>query len=271
MRLLAGIIIVAVTLVSPVKAEDTNLVAAIVEKMKEVYEPSRPSTRKVVFTQHAEGETIAWTARQARKQFPDGKRMLMVMTAPDDVKGTATLVWEPKDKPTVMWTYSPLIRRVRQLATVDAYEHFLGTDFTYADLGFVALHQQYKLLGEESVGNVNAYKVEETVPQERFYYSRVVTWVAKDSLLPVKREYYDPAGKVWKTETFENIATIDGVPTPLRVRMKDEKSGWSTEMAISEVAYDVEIPDIVFDPQSLPQILTQPLWQTATSHPTNNP
>ena len=40
---------------------------------------------------------------------------------------------------------------------VDIYQRFLGTDFTYADLGFVRLHEMYKLLGEEELNGVQAY------------------------------------------------------------------------------------------------------------------
>ena len=148
----------------------------IVKKMKEVLEPIRPSTRKVDIVMTAGGETIHWTAREALKKFPDGKRMVMVMLEPSEVRGNAYLIWEPKDKFSAIWTYMPVLRRVRELRGVDAYEHFLGTDFTYADLGFVRLHPHYRLLGEEDHGGKKTYKIEESVPKERAYYSRVITW-----------------------------------------------------------------------------------------------
>jgi uncharacterized protein len=233
----------------------------IVKQMKEVFEPLRPSTRKVIISMNDKGETLQWTAGQARKELPDGKRMVMVMLEPESVRGVAYVVTEPKDKPGTMWMYLPAIRRVRGLTPVDAYEHFLGTDFTYADLGFVRLHEHYRLLGEEDHAGVHAYKVEEVVPQERAYYSRVVTWVAADSLLPLQRDYYDVAGALWKTELFEQVSVIDGVPTLLHIRMNDVQAGTSTEINVSEVRYGVDIPDAVFDPERLPQVVTHSLWK----------
>jgi uncharacterized protein len=185
--------------------------------------------------------------------------MVMVMLEPNEVKGNVYIIWEPKDKPSAVWTYMPLLRRVRKLLGVDAYEHFLGTDFTYADLGFVPLHPQYRLLDEEEHGGRKTYKIEESVPKERAYYSRVITWVSKDSLLPVQREYYDATGTLWKTETFEE-ATIDGVPTPILIQMKDLQGKSTTGLRVSEVRYNVAVPDALFDPATLPTAASSPAW-----------
>jgi outer membrane lipoprotein-sorting protein len=247
---------------SPSEAQAQDPTMDIVKKMKEAFEPVRPSTRKVVISATSGGETVQWVAYQARKQLPDGKRMLMVLIQPADLSGNAYVVSEPKDKPSAVWMWVPFLRRIREFTTVDAYEHFMGTDFTFADLGFVRLHPQYKLLGEEAHGGKQTYKIEETVPKERAYYSRVVTWVDKGTLLPVQRDYYDVAGALWKTETFE-VTTIDGVPTPIRITMKDLQGKTSTEQQISNVAYDVNIPDETFDPMKLPVAANSPLWQPA--------
>jgi outer membrane lipoprotein-sorting protein len=249
---------------TPARAQAQDPTMDIVKKMKEAFEPAKPSLRKVVISATSEGETVQWVARQARKQLPDGKRMTMVLLEPAELKGNAYVISEPKDKPSVVWLYAPFLRRIREFTTVDAYEHFMGTDFTFADLGFVRLHPQYRLLGEEEHGGKQTYKIEETVPKERAYYSRVVTWVDKGTLLPVQRDYYDPAGTLWKTETFE-VDTIDGVPTPVRIVMKDLQGKTSTEQRISEVRYGIDIPDAIFDPMKLPVVANSPLWQSSAA------
>jgi outer membrane lipoprotein-sorting protein len=249
---------------TPARAQAQDPTMDIVKKMKEAFEPAKPSLRKVVISATSEGETVQWVARQPRKQLPDGKRMTMVLLEPAELKGNAYVISEPKDKPSVVWLYAPFLRRIREFTTVDAYEHFMGTDFTFADLGFVRLHPQYRLLGEEEHGGKQTYKIEETVPKERAYYSRVVTWVDKGTLLPVQRDYYDPAGTLWKTETFE-VDTIDGVPTPVRIVMKDLQGKTSTEQRISEVRYGIDIPDAIFDPMKLPVVANSPLWQSSAA------
>lgn len=266
-RVLIVIFVTCLLMSAPSKALAQDPVTDVVKKMKEVFEPVRPSTRKVEITMTAGGETIHWVAREAMKQFPDGKRLVMVMLEPNDVKGNAYIIWEPKDKSSAVWTYMPVLRRVRELLGVDAYEHFLGTDFTYADLGFVRLHPYYRLLSEEDHGGKKTYKIEESVPKERAYYSRVITWVSKDSMLPVQRDYYDVAGTLWKIELFEE-EKIDGVPTPIRIQMNDLQGKSNTEIRVSDVRYNVEVPDILFDPVKLPMAASSPVWQSSNSQAT---
>jgi len=85
--------------------------------------------------------------------------------------------------------------------------------------------------------------------------------------LPLQRDFYDAAGALWKTETFE-VSTIDGVPTPIRIEMKDLQGKSSTELQISAVRYDGEIPDEVFDPLQLPVVANAPVWQATGAYAT---
>jgi outer membrane lipoprotein-sorting protein len=230
----------------------------IVERMKAALEPDRSSTRDVLMVTSTGGATVQWSARQARKKLKDGKRMLTVLLAPADVKGFALLIWERRDKDDdAQWLYMPFLRRVREILPVATFESFMGTDFTTSDLGFINLrHRKFSLLGEEKLGKEQTYKVQEVLDDPR-YYSRIVTWVAADSMLPMRREYYDVANTLWKTELFEDVKSISGVPAPLRIRMQDNQTGTSTEIRESNVRYDAKIPDSLFDPQRLPETVKQ--------------
>ena len=86
------------------------------------------------------------------------------------------------------------------------------------------------------------------------------------TLLPVQRDYYDVAGALWKTETFE-VTTINGVPTPTRIVMKDLQGKTSTEQQITNVRYGVDIPDAIFDPMKLPAAAASSLWASSTTSP----
>jgi len=263
----AAMLVALLTLITtaPATASPPD-VKTIVRKMKAALEPARPSTRRVDMTMHAPlGDPTPWVARQARKQLADGSRVLTVIAEPESVRGVALLIWERKDGTAVQWMYLPFVRRVRKITPAGTYETFLNTDFTFYDLGFVGLHDRgFKLLGEELHNGVPAYKVQE-VPRNPWYYSRIVSWVAKDSFLPLQRDYYDPASALWKTERFEEITAVDGVQTPLRITMEDREEGTKTELTVSAVRYDATIPDEVFDPDKLPQVVNHPLWSAAAS------
>jgi hypothetical protein len=248
---------------SPVVAQPPQDVNALVKRMKEAVEPSRPSTRTLTLTVSNMGQAQKFVAGQARKKLRDGKRMATVLLEPADLLGTAFLVAESKDptKPTTTWIYIPAIRRVRKLIAIDTYQHFLGTDFTYADLGFVRQYKNYRLLGKEPHAGVTAYKIEEKLPPDQMYYSRVITWIAPSTMLPLESDFYDPAGMLWKREIYDSVSTIDGVPTVLHVQMTDLESNTSTDLNVSQVQYDVPVPDSLFDPQHLPHLADDPVWQ----------
>lgn len=234
----------------------------IVQSMKRALEPDRPSTRTLVLAMRAaDGSTIEWTARQARKRLPDGNRILTVILEPDDLKGVGLLIREQKNHPDEQWMYLPMIRRVRKIVPVGAYESFLGTDFTLADLGFVDLRdRKISLLGGEAFAGRPAYKVQEVMAGPHYYYSRIVSWVAKDTMLPMERDYYDAANQLWKTELYQDTTVINGVPTVLRIHMDDRLQDTSTELRVSEVRYDAPVPDELFDAHKLPEASKHPLW-----------
>ncbi len=88
-----------------------------------------------------------------------------------------------------------------------------------------------------------------------------MTWVAKDTGQPLKREYYDVADRLWKVETFEDVATVQGTPIAQHVRMQDVQTGYTSEYRVSDVAVGVQIPAVLFDWQQLSQAADHPMWK----------
>ncbi len=242
------------------EASDTR-VMTIVQEMKRVFEPDRPSVRKIDISVSGEQQReVKWEARKASRTLPEGKRTLIVLLEPPDMLGHALLVQEGKDGTGVEWVYVPFVRRVRKIEPVTAYEHFLDTDFTYADLGFVSYDGSYELLGEEERAGQATYKLGFT-PTNPWFYSRIVTWVSKETHVPLERDYYDVRGQLWKQETFEQVAVINGIPTPLRIEMKDVTNETKSVFAVSEVRFDLEIPAGLFSPKMLPKAADSSFWK----------
>lgn len=257
MRIAAAVLLSALAAV-PVLAAPPD-VATIVGKMKTALEPDRPSVRRatVRFTGPG-GDASQLTLGAARKRMGDPTRIVMVVLAPTALRGTTLLVQEASDT-NVLWLYVPAVGRVRKLVSPEAYTTFLNSDFTFADLGFVHIGGRYDLRGEEKREGVGTYKLE-VVPRDTWYYSRIVTWVASDTFLPVERNFYDVANQPWKIERWSNVTTIDGVPTALKVSMEDVQSATKTEVVADAVRYDVDIADALLDPAQLSRAADSPLW-----------
>ena len=237
-------------------------VTTMMRQLKEVFAPVRPSTRKAVISvsieEDGKTEKAQWIAGQAFKKLPDGKWTLIVILAPQSWKGHAFLVHERENEPPIILRYLPALHHT---VPVNADEYFLDTDFTYTDLGFGRLHGRYQLMGEEERAGVRAYKVKETITQEGAPYSQIITWVAIDSRLPLQRDYYDLAGKLWKSELFNEGSSDAHASTPLYITMRDLRGKSSTEFNLEQVRSDGDIPNEVFDPKRLGQVADSPLWQ----------
>lgn len=229
----------------------------VIQQMRAVLEPDRPSLRIMDMTVQGDGESTTFRLAQARKTLPDGRRSLTVLLAPPAARGLAYLVVEKKGSPEpIEYTYVPVVRRVRKLVGAENQTAFLDSDFTYADLGFLPLDTQNRLVGEEKLGDRDVYKVE-SVPAaeiEKWYVSKIATWVDKQTLLPVQRDFYSPNGEVFKIETFDNVNRVDGVPTPFQITMQNVGADTKSVLKVTEVTYGSGLPDNLFEPKELPQI-----------------
>src|SRR5262249_7001058 len=166
-------------------------VADVVSKMKETLEPPKASLRQLKLSISGEdGGTTQWTLAQARKKIDGKGRMLTVLLSPKEERGVASLLidGDKQTKPEGA-LYIPTIRRVRTLTPAGAYEPVLGSDFFYADLGFISLRDKFRLIGSEKHAGKDAVKIEET-PESPWYYSKIVSWIDPTTSLPLERDYY---------------------------------------------------------------------------------
>jgi Outer membrane lipoprotein-sorting protein len=237
--------------------------ASIVKRMKQALEPSRPSVRVMTLKIYSsEGFATQWTLGQARAHVNGASWMLTVVLKPDDSKGFAFLAQQRSGARAIEYVYLPALRRVRELTPLAGYEPYLGTNFTYEDLSFIRLGGQDKFEGITTHNGVKAYKLEETLAHNP-YFSKVVTWVATDTAVPVERDYYDLDGKLFKTERFEKIWKIANTPTIMKIAIKDVQSGGSSEIDVSSVQYDKWAPVGLFDPKQLSGAASDTVWKIA--------
>ncbi len=88
-------------------------------------------------------------------------------------------------------------------------------------------------------------------PTDSWYYSRIVTQIDPDTMLPVKRNYFDRADRLWKVQTFTRMATVNDLPVPLYIEMRDVQQGSLTVIEYSNVVYAADLSDELFDPDNL--------------------
>jgi hypothetical protein len=183
------------------------------------------------------GDEMTRTVATYRRQCGDEARNLIVVREPADVAGTALLTSSRADRRPDMWMYLPELGRVRQLNAFAQSERFMGSDFTYEDLAAVAIDgREHRLLSEATLDGEPVYKVE-SVPKLSDTYGRVVTWVSRETFLPVRIDYYDAFGMLVKAARFSDVRTIKGVPTPFSIEMENAETGHRTRLTLLEADY----------------------------------
>ncbi len=71
----------------------------------------------------------------APKTAPDGDRLLIRFSYPNDIRGTGFLVWEHPKVEDERFLYLPSLGRVHRIAGEETQESFVGSDLTCEDIG----------------------------------------------------------------------------------------------------------------------------------------
>lgn len=190
------------------------------------------------------------------KLQPNGvdSKLVVRFSTPADIKGTSFLQVEHIDGDDDLWIYLPALRKSRRLVASNKRDSFVGSDFSYGDISLPRVDQyKHTLLRSETVDSVDCHVVE-SVPagdtvRANSGYSKKVTWVRRDNFVETKVEYYDLAGRLWKTQKVSRHELVEPQRArwfPLQREMTNHQNGHRTVISIGKVTAGVDVPDEMF-------------------------
>jgi len=161
----------------------------------------------------------------------------MFFQSPADVKNTAFMNWSyDSDKSDDQWIYLPAIKKTKRISSDSKSDYFMGSDFTYDDLGDRKLDaDNHKLLREETIDGKECYVVQSTSKDEDYMYSKTVTWIRKDNFVGMKKEFYDEDEELLKILTIKKLEKISGFWVITNSEMKNVQKNHKTSMILSDV------------------------------------
>jgi outer membrane lipoprotein-sorting protein len=225
--------------------------------MRAVYERPQGKDQSGLLTMtlvDARGKERVRSIKQISGSFAAGDKKLMIFQSPADVRGTAFMNWsyDAEGKIDDQWIYLPALKRVKRISSEGRGDSFMGSDFTYDDLG--ARHpaeDTHTAAGTENVDGEACWVVE-SVPQDaKSVYSRTVTWVSKEKNIGIKRDYYDKRGALLKTLKIAKIDYLSSVWVVRRTEMRNVQKGTSTRMEFSDVVIDSGIGEDAFSERAM--------------------
>ncbi len=173
--------------------------------------------------------------RTMKMQVLEGKiedKSLMEFLTPSDIKGTKFLSYEHFDKDDDQWLYLPALKRVKRIASKNKSGSFMGSEFSYEDLGSFNL-KKYSYVGEAQevvVDGVDMYKIFYTPISKYSGYTKQISWINKKDFLVHKAEYYDRKKKLLKTAYFGDYKYFDGIPRIGSIVMKNIQNDKTTKL-----------------------------------------
>jgi len=188
-----------------------------------------------------------------RKKYGDDEKSLMRFLEPADVRGTGFLTWEHKGKNDEQWLYLPALMKVKRISSGEKGKSFMGTDFSYEDLGSYNIDDyKYTLLKSEIFDGKDCWVIESVPgPGKKKSYGKMVLWVRKDIFIVVRVDFYDKRGNFLKRLHSTDIEEIDGIQTVMKMEMENMQKKQKTVLKFENVRYNVGLDDEIFTERNL--------------------
>lgn len=176
----------------------------------------------------------------------------LLFSLPPDDAGLGVLVWRKTDKAQDdMWLFMPGYRAVRRIPA-SSNQRLAGTDLLYEDVRELAGERTdrftYKTVATESIDGRATEVISATPkPDTVTAYGSRKSWIDKEWLFPLKIEFYDPSGKLWKVMRNADIHEVaPGVRRADLAEMRDVQQNECTLLLVTKRTVGIDIPAQVF-------------------------
>jgi len=188
------------------------------------------------------------------KRYKNGNyksKSLLRFLKPDVVKGTCFLIWSNRSGGNDQWLFLPKLKTAKQIESKEKTQRFMNTEFSYEDLeSFNQSEEQYFLNSIDNFEDQNCYIVE-VIGHTQTQYKRRLVWVDSEDWLLRKVEFYDKSNKLFKVLTISEYQSFENFNFSTKLIMKNIQTGSHTVMDISDIKYNIELPDNYFTKESL--------------------
>lgn len=155
-----------------------------------------------------------------------------------------------------IWNYLPKINRVTKVPSSMMSGSWMGSHFTNDDLvkdsSFEADYRSTISFQGVRDGQQVVEITSMTKPDAPMIWGKVVTLVDAKTLAPRSSRYYDEAGALIRTMTYDHPKTIGERVVPMRMRLQPEdKPEESTVIEYEDITFGVPLEASFFSLQSL--------------------
>ncbi len=192
------------------------------------------------------------------KKREDGGRMTLIrFSSPAMVKDTAYLSITKPGAEDESWLYLPALGKPKRIATGERNGSFMGSDFTYADIGLLKIdNYRHTFLRSERFEGEDVFVVESVPVSEAVRradgFAKKTWWIRKDTYTVAKTEYTDLSGKLLKVLRGSAVAELSaGAWLATVMEMKNLQTGSRTIVTFRNIKADTGVGDEYFSVSQL--------------------
>ncbi len=199
---------------------------------------------KIIDSQGRTRNRVITMLRKDMDQEDKEQKYFVYFMEPPDVEGMTYMVWKHIGRDDDRWLYLPALDLVRRIAASDKRSSFVGSDFVYEDISGRNIDEDV----HELVDETDTQYVVKCTPKkpELVEFSYFKVYVDKKTFIPMKKEYFDKNGKLYRKLEVLESKEIQGFPTITKGQAINLETGGKTEITFSNVEYNIGIPDDIF-------------------------
>ena len=189
-----------------------------------------------------------------------GDKVLIRFLSPNDIKGTALLVWEHPNADDERFLYLPAIGRVRRIAGDEKQQSFVGSDLSYEDIGGRDIADYtYAFAGENATwtatdgSKMPAWALESRAKDRSAAFPRSVSLVLEDRFVIAHADIYNQRNERAKIVDVTRLGRVDGIWTVLDLVVSNELQKTRTELTTTSIRYNAGLTENDFTRRALEQ------------------
>ena len=237
---------IVIALAVNVFAQDKLSGLEVVQKVYDRPEGNDMQSELTMTLTNSRGDARVREIKQFIKDMGKVEKKIMFFQSPADVRNTSFMNWSytEEGKDDDQWIYLPALKKVKRISSDSKSDYFMGSDFTYDDLGDRRpTDDTHKILREEKLNDEDCYVVESTPKDEEYMYSKTISWVIKDKWIGLKKDFYDEDEEHLKTLTVKKYGKISGYWIISGSEMKNVQKNHTTNMSLKNIKIDTGIAD----------------------------
>jgi len=196
----------------------------------------------------------------ASAKFGETSKRLMKFTDPPEVRGTAMLVYDHKNKTDDIWIFLPALRKVRRIVSKEKNKSFMGSEFNHADMSQPNPDDfTYLLLGQEQIKGKDHQVIQVNckspdIALENGYTVKKV-YIDLQSSLTTQVIYFDKQNKPERKQIFLGYKPLkSGKFYAELIQIENLRNHRKSELFIGKIQDIKELNEAYFIPSNLEEL-----------------